>query len=58
MQMKIAATIFGILIGIFLIISGTLLPFDIYVSIAIVCMGAVIITGSIACLDYITSYRR
>ena len=56
--MKIAATIFGILVGIFLIISGTLLPFDIYVSIAIVCMGAVIITGSIAFLDYITSYRR
>ena len=56
--MKLAATIFGILIGIFLIISGTLLPFDIYVSIAIVCMGAVIITGSIAYLDYIISYRR
>jgi len=58
MQMKIAATIFGILIGIFLIVSGTLLPLDIIISILLVCMGAIVITGSIACLDYITSYRR
>jgi hypothetical protein len=56
--MKIAATIFGILIGIFLIVSGTLLPLDIIISILLVCMGAVIIAGSIAFLDYITSYRR
>ena len=56
--MKVTATIFGILIGLFLIVSGTLLPFDITISILIVCIGAFIIAGSIACLDYITSYRR
>jgi energy-converting hydrogenase Eha subunit C len=56
--MKIAATIFGILIGIFLIVSGTLLPLDIIISILLVCMGAIVITASISYLDYITSYRR
>jgi len=56
--MKIAATIFLILIGLCFIVSGTLLPFGITISILIVCIGAVIIAGSIACLDYITSYRR
>ena len=57
-DMKIAATIFGILIGIFLIVSGTLLPLDIIISILLVCMGAIVITASITYLDYIISYRR
>ena len=57
-DMKIAATIFGILVGIFLIVSGTLLPLPTTVSILVVCMGAIVITASISYLDYITSYRR
>ena len=52
------ASFFGILIGIFLIVSGPLLPLDIIISILLVCMGAIVITASIAYLDYITSYRR
>jgi len=52
------ASFFGILIGIFLIVSGTLLPLDIIISILLVCMGAIVITASITYLDYITSYRR
>jgi len=56
--MRIAATIFGILVGIFLIVSGTLLPLPTTVSILVVCMGAIVITASISYLDYITSYRR
>ena len=56
--MKIAATIFGILLGIALLILGTLLNININVSIAMVCAGAAIITGSISCLDRAISYRR
>jgi len=54
----LAATVFGLLVGLFLIVSGILLPFDIYISTLLVVMGAVMITACIACLDYITSYRR
>tara|TARA_A100000172_G_scaffold51927_1_gene32756 strand:- start:8435 stop:8596 length:162 start_codon:yes stop_codon:yes gene_type:complete len=53
--MKIAATIFGILIGIFLIISGTLLSFDIAISILLVCKGAIAVVASLLYLDYIAA---
>ena len=56
--MLLAATVFGLLVGLFLIVSGILLPFDIYISTLLVVMGAVMITACIACLDYLTSYRR
>jgi hypothetical protein len=56
--MKIAATIFGISLGIALLIIGTLLYINIYVSILIVCAGVAIITSSIYCLDRAISYRR
>jgi len=55
---KIKFKVFGLLVGLFLIVSGILLPFDIYISTLLVVMGAVMITACIACLDYITSYRR
>jgi hypothetical protein len=54
----LAATVFGMLVALFLIVSGILLPFDIYISTLLVVMGAVMITACIACLDYLTSYRR
>ena len=56
--MRIAATIFGILVGIFLIVSGTLLPLPTTVSILVVCMGAVIVAACIAYIDFVTTYKE
>lgn len=55
-SLKIVATIFGILVGIFLIVSGTLLPLPITISILMVCMGATTIAACVAYIDYLTSY--
>jgi hypothetical protein len=55
--MRIAATIFGILVGIFLIVSGTLLPLPTTVSILLVCMGAATIAACVAYIDFVTSYK-
>jgi hypothetical protein len=55
--MRIAATIFGILVGMFLIVSGTLLPLPTTVSILVVCMGATTIAACIAYIDFVTSYK-
>jgi len=46
--MLLAATVFGLLVGLFLIVSGILLPFDIYISTLLIVMGAVMITACIA----------
>ena len=56
-NMRIAATIFGILVGIFLIVSGTLLPLPTTVSILLVCMGAATIAACVAYIDFVTSYK-
>ncbi len=55
--MRIAATIFGILVGLFLILSGTLLPLPTTVSIIVVCMGAATIVACVAYIDFLTSYK-
>jgi hypothetical protein len=55
--MRIVATIFGILVGLFLIVSGTLLPLPTTISILIVCMGAATIAACVAYIDYITAYK-
>ena len=49
---KIAVTL-GILVGIFLILSGTLLPFDLTLQVLLSLMGMVIVVACIVYLDYV-----
>ena len=48
---KIAVTL-GILVGIFLILSGTLLPFELILQMLLSLMGLIIIIACIVYLDY------